>query len=431
MTLIEVQVDRIVGPTHHFGGLGVGNVASQSHAGDASNPAAAALQGLDKMRMVAGLGIPQVVLPPQRRPKWRFLRSLGFGGSDAEVLRRAADQAPRLLSAALSSSAMWTANAATASAAVDNESRQLTLTVANLISSVHRAMEPAETLADLRRCFPAARVVPALPGGTALRDEGAANHMRLGSETNSPGLHLFVYGDGDPQPASYWPRQSRQACETIARCHRLPQENTFFLKQHPDAIDAGAFHNDVVAASHHRLLIFHEQAFYRLESPLQEICDRYAQRYRRALSVLPVNERTLPLSRAVSTYLFNSQILSVAGAEQPVMLCPSQVKEDADARRLVQSWRDDHIFSEIHYVDLRQSMSGGGGPACLRLRVPMNAAAAANLDARMLWSEKLDGQLRSLIEQHYPPRVTLAELTDLEFIRQAEHTTQRLRDLLS
>ncbi len=172
MTLIEVQVDRIVGPTHHFGGLGVGNVASQSHAGDASNPAAAALQGLDKMRMVAGLGIPQVVLPPQRRPKWRFLRSLGFGGSDAEVLRQAADQAPRLLSAALSSSAMWTANAATVSAAVDNGSRQLTLTVANLVSSVHRAIEPAETLADLRRCFPAARVVPALPGGTASATKG-------------------------------------------------------------------------------------------------------------------------------------------------------------------------------------------------------------------------------------------------------------------
>ncbi len=210
----------------------------------------------------------------------------------------------------------------------------------------------------------------------------------------------------------------------------MPPENTFFLKQHPDAIDAGAFHNDVVAASHHGLLIFHEQAFYRLEGSLQEICDRYGQLYPRGLSLLPVNERTLPLSRAVSTYLFNSQIVSAAGAEQPVMLCPSQVKEDADARRLVQSWRDDHIFSDIHYVDLRQSMSGGGGPACLRLRVPMTETDAANLDSRILWSEGLDDQMRSLIEQHYPTRVTLAELTDLEFIRQAEHTTQLIQNLL-
>jgi succinylarginine dihydrolase len=291
-------------------------------------------------------------------------------------------------------------------------------------------MEPAQTLAELRRCFPNARVVPALPGGAALRDEGAANHMRLGSAADSPGLHLFVYGDEAPPPANFWPRQSRQACQTIARCHRLPAENTYFLKQHPDAIDAGAFHNDVVAASHHHLLIFHQQAFYQPEATLKQICDRYAQRYRRPLCLLPVDERTLPLSRAVSTYLFNSQIVSVAGVESPVMLCPAQVKQDSDARGLVEAWLADDIFSDIHYVDLQQSMSGGGGPACLRLRVPMTTADAAKLDPRFLWSEQLDEQLRRVIHQHYPTRLTLAELTEVEFIREAENTTQRLRNLL-
>ena len=88
MNLTEVQVDRLVGPTHHFGGLGVGNVASQSHGGHKSNPAAAATQGLDKMRLVAGMGVPQVVLPPQPRPDLRYLRSLGFRGSNSDVLRQ-------------------------------------------------------------------------------------------------------------------------------------------------------------------------------------------------------------------------------------------------------------------------------------------------------------------------------------------------------
>ena len=89
MNLIEVQVDRLVGPTHHFGGLGVGNLASQEHSGQLSNPAAAALQGLDKMRLVASFGVPQIIIPPQGRPDFQFLRTLGFAGTDSDVLRRA------------------------------------------------------------------------------------------------------------------------------------------------------------------------------------------------------------------------------------------------------------------------------------------------------------------------------------------------------
>ena len=70
--LIEIQVDRLVGPTHHYGGLGVGNVASAQHAGQVSYPAAAAEQGLAKMRLVAALGAPQFILPPQPRPDVTF-----------------------------------------------------------------------------------------------------------------------------------------------------------------------------------------------------------------------------------------------------------------------------------------------------------------------------------------------------------------------
>ena len=136
---MEVQLDRLVGPTHHFGGLGVGNLASQSHRGQVSNPAAAALQGLDKMRLVASLGVPQLVLPPQSRPHFDFLRSLGFRGTDAETICSAREQASDLLSASMSCSAMWTANAATVTPAIDSVSGRTCLTVANLNASLHRA----------------------------------------------------------------------------------------------------------------------------------------------------------------------------------------------------------------------------------------------------------------------------------------------------
>src|SRR5271169_6481659 len=64
----EYQFDGLVGPTHNYGGLSSGNVASTSHGGQTSNPRAAALQGLAKMKFVRDLGVRQAVLPPHDRP---------------------------------------------------------------------------------------------------------------------------------------------------------------------------------------------------------------------------------------------------------------------------------------------------------------------------------------------------------------------------
>jgi len=64
--LREFNFDGLVGPTHNYAGLSFGNVASERHGGTSSNPRAAALQGLAKMRFVADLGVGQAVLPPQR-----------------------------------------------------------------------------------------------------------------------------------------------------------------------------------------------------------------------------------------------------------------------------------------------------------------------------------------------------------------------------
>ena len=118
-TLVEVQVDGLPGPTHHFGGLSAGNLASLAHAGFSSRPRAAARQGLAKMRQVLALGVPQAWLPPLPRPDLALLREAGFRGSDAEVLRAAVAD-PHLLHLATSSAFMWTANCATVIPASDS-----------------------------------------------------------------------------------------------------------------------------------------------------------------------------------------------------------------------------------------------------------------------------------------------------------------------
>ena len=68
LNLQEINFDGIVGPSHNYAGLSLGNIARASHKGDPSYPRAAALQGVAKMRgNPARLG-GQVLLLPLPRP---------------------------------------------------------------------------------------------------------------------------------------------------------------------------------------------------------------------------------------------------------------------------------------------------------------------------------------------------------------------------
>lgn len=434
MTFVDAQIDRIVGPTHHFGGLGVGNVASQNHAGQISNPRAAALQGLDKMRLVAGLGVPQLILPPQPRPDFTLLKALGFSGSPAEMLKSALSEDPVILSAAASCSAMWTANAATVTPSCDTDAGCPVLTVANLSASLHRSIESTHTLKDIASLFRSGfDVRPALPGGAPMRDEGAANHMRLSGSDGKSGLNVFVYGDGPPEPQCHWPRQTKAAGQAIARSHGLQESDVFHFKQHPKAIDAGAFHNDVVAMSHQDLLIHHELAF--APESYQEI-ERLERRFenviQKPLRILTITSNELKLDDAIKTYFFNSQIVtaSQSGNTKWTILCPVQVQQNPVTHELVNRLCAEQIFHAVHFVDLGQSMDGGGGPACLRLRVPLSEQEFGHLATSALWTESRDSDLRAIIKERYPSELKIADLADIEICQKALETQEVIAQCL-
>ncbi len=139
MNAHEVNFDALVGPTHNYAGLAHGNIASQQHGQSMSNPKAAALEGLAKMKLLADMGLKQGVLPPQERPTLAALRNLGFSGSDANVLESAHRTDPALLASCCSASSMWAANAATVSPSADTADHRVHMTPANLVSQFHRS----------------------------------------------------------------------------------------------------------------------------------------------------------------------------------------------------------------------------------------------------------------------------------------------------
>jgi succinylarginine dihydrolase len=427
---VEANFDGLVGPTHNYARLAHGNVASARNADKPSNPREAALQGLAKMRALSALGLAQGVLPPQERPHIPTLKALGFTGRDAEVLAKAAREAPGLLAAVSSASSMWTANAATVSPSADCADGTVHFTPANLASHLHRSLEPATTARALAATFPGRHFThhAPLPATPAMGDEGAANHTRLCSDYGATGVELFVYGQGadhEPKPAKYPARQTRAASEAVARLHGLTLAR--YAQQQPDAIDAGVFHNDVIAVGNRELLFCHEQAFVDaagLQSALRAALP--------SLRVVTLLSSAVSVADAVTSYLFNSQLVCLPEQAGHTLIVAQECQENPRVWACIQRLIADAQcpIEGVQVFDLRQSMHNGGGPACLRLRVVLTAAerAAVNTQSWMT-PEQLDA-LEAWVRAHYRDRLVLADLADPALLDESRTALDRLTQLL-
>lgn len=397
MTLVEINFDGIIGPSHNYAGLSRGNLASANNAGATSYPKAAALQGIEKMRTNIALGLAQGFFMPLDRPNHDWLRGLATDMQSAE---------PHIRAAAFSASSMWAANAATVSPAPDTADGKCHLSAANLLTMAHRSHEWTGTLAQLRLAFANEKhflvhgPVPA-PFG----DEGAANFMRLCASHDAAGIEIFVYGkSGGPFPA----RQHIEASKAIARAHQLDPAKILFVQQSEAAIAAGAFHNDVVAVANERVLFTHEQAF---EHPDQTYADIKRMMPEAEIIIVPANR--VSLADAIQSYLFNAQLVTLPDGGMALIL-PSEAQDNAR----VWGWLTEMVegngpIRKLVPVDVRQSMANGGGPACLRLRV---VADPATIDQRfMADATKLD-TIAEVVAAYWPDTITPEQLSDPDLL---------------
>jgi len=415
----EFNFDGLVGPSHNYAGLSFGNVASFNNVKSASNPKQAALQGLAKMRALAARGFAQAVLPPQDRPNFRLLRSLGFSGSDSEVLARAYKESPVILACAYSASPMWTANAATVSPSADTADGRVHFTPANLNNKLHRAFEHLQSARALRAIFADPKhfaVHDALPGTPAFGDEGAANHTRLGASHGASAVEMFVYGRVEfdanaPAPKRYPARHTLEASQAVARLHGLNPARAVYVQQDPDVIDQGVFHNDVIAVGNANVLFYHEQAFADEQGALFQLRQAMAG-VDAELTAIRVETGMVPVLDAVKSYLFNSQLLSKEGGKMALVI-PQECQEvESVARYLDGLVKSGGPVDELIHFDLRQSMRNGGGPACLRLRVALTDEEARAMHQGVIMTEALYHQLVAWVEKHYRDHLEPKDLAD-------------------
>ncbi len=410
MPLTEINFDGIIGPSHNYAGLSFGNVASMGHAGQVSEPRAAALQGVEKMRANLALGLVQGIFLPHPRPHRAWLAELGTDIENGDAV---------LAANAMSASAMWAANAATVSPAPDTTDGKCHLTVANLRTMPHRSHEWPATLAQLRVAFAGDAFAVHQPVPPAFGDEGAANHMRVTQGHGEPELEIFVYGvTGGPFPA----RQHVEASKAIARLHRLDPDRTIFVQQSEEAIAGGGFHNDVVAVANEQVLFAHEQAFADKQL-LLDSCRRLVPGF----EYVEVAAAGVPLEDAVRSYLFNAQLVTPPDG-QMTLVVPREARETPTVWR----WIEGHVagngpIRRVEVVDVRQSMSNGGGPACLRLRV---VADPASVDPRFLVEEAKLDRIADVIARFWPAEISHDELQRPTLVAEVEGARGALLDAL-
>lgn len=435
MKAFEVNFDGLVGPTHNYAGLSYGNVASERHQNLVAKPKTAALQGLTKMRTLTEMGLVQGLLPPHERPHMPTLRKLGFSGTDEQVLARVAKEAPAVLSAVSSASAMWTANAATVSSSADTPDRKVHFTPANLNAKFHRSIEHPGTGRALRAIFADEKhfaVHDAVPSCPHFGDEGAANHTRLCADYSSPAVELYVYGQealntAAPRPMKYPARQTLESCQAIARLHGLTDKQVVFAQQNPEVIDKGVFHNDVIAVGNRNVLFYHEEAFLNTEDVLREIDEKLV-----GADLIPVciSSDQLSVEEAVTSYLFNSQLISLADDDM-ALIVPKECEDSATVRNLLDQLVHDasNPINKVVVMDLKQSMRNGGGPACLRLRVTLNEEEIKAVSNCIL-TPPLFEDLTQWVEKHYRDELAQKDLADPALLNESRTALDELTRIL-
>ncbi len=418
MSAYEVNFDGLIGPSHNYGGLSHGNIASKSNALKISAPKKAALQGLQKMRYLKALGLKQGILLPQQRPHLPTLRSLGFTGTDKNIIEKASNLAPELLASCYSASAMWTANACTICPSADSRDGRIHFTAANLSSMFHRSIEHKTTTKLLEHIFADKRYFchhPALASGRHFSDEGAANHNRFANTYGEAGVQLFVFGRyafraNKVGSAKFPSRQTYEASLAISRLHQLDESRLVFVQQNPKIIDAGAFHNDVVSVSNLDTFFYHEEAFLNKESMLTELQTKFDKQ---SMKLIEVPTSKVSLDAAVKSYLFNSQLLKLPNQDGMTLIVPIESKENDQVYSYL-NWLKGQANSinDVRYVDVRQSMKNGGGPACLRLRVAVNDEELSAINPKFMLNDTMLHKLEKWVNRHYREHIAPEDLVD-------------------
>jgi succinylarginine dihydrolase len=147
---------------------------------------------------------------------------------------------------------------------------------------------------------------------------------------------------------------------------------------------------------------------------------------------LCVQKEELTLEEAADCYLFNSQLLTLEDSScSMLLLAPTDCEEHPRARRVIDRIvGEDNPVQRVEFIDVRQSMRNGGGPACLRLRLVLTEEELASMKPGLILDEGLYEALATWIDRNYREELQPESLSDPQLVIETTRAFEELAEIL-
>jgi succinylarginine dihydrolase len=121
----------------------------------------------------------------------------------------------------------------------------------------------------------------------------------------------------------------------------------------------------------------------------------------------------------------------IPGEDRLTLICPTETRDNPRSNAVAGRLADSNgPIGRVEYVDVRQSMRNGGGPACLRLRVVLTEAELAATNPAMRMTDTLHTRLSAWGAAHYRDHLTPADLADPILLEENRSALDELTGLL-
>jgi succinylarginine dihydrolase len=149
----------------------------------------------------------------------------------------------------------------------------------------------------------------------------------------------------------------------------------------------------------------------------------------RSLRAIEIKE--FSLADAVGSYFFNSQIVTRSDGRL-VMVAPTESEENPRVRSVIADLVKgaDAALADVLFLNLRESMQNGGGPACLRTRVVLNQEEQSAIPPGLFFSEQLFNELTSWVKRYYRESLSLSDFREPALLTEIQTALDKLTQIL-
>ena len=145
---------------------------------------------------------------------------------------------------------------------------------------------------------------------------------------------------------------------------------------------------------------------------------------------IEISNKDINLEDIVGSYLLNSQLVTIPNTDEMCLILPQEVNNYSAIQQWLANLPNISQIAQLEYVDIKQSMMNGGGPACLRFKAQLQGSELGKLNSKFIFDDKKFEALENLIHKYYREKLFPEDLQDYSLVIETREFLQALTELL-